>query len=299
MVVLGLGGGLTIQNLVVAVQGAVPEQLLGTASSLVIFFRSLGGVVGVAVAGALLTHGVADRLSLRADHGAPDVPDLAHLPAGLADRYLAAYGGSFGVLYWALVPLMLFAVACSLRIVIPPTPSLNPEAGMDMRTFGSIDEILAARGETIGTSPWLTIEQARVDQFAAATADHQWIHVNVERAAKGPFGGTIAHGYLTLSLLSHFGSEVFRFDGPGGTLNYGVNKVRFPAPVLVGSRIRAHVDIADVDVTPKGAVVSLTFTVEIEGESRPACVAEVLALLVLEPGGDCTLAAEVAGSPRA
>lgn len=296
MVVLGLGGGLTIQNLVVAVQSAVPQHLLGTASSFVIFFRSLGGVIGVAVAGALLTHGVASRLDglgHRADLGAPDVPDLANLPPGLVDRYLAAYGGSFGVLYWALVPLMLIAVACSLRIVIPSHSPHQPNRGLAMRSFGTIDEIVASRGETIGTSQWMSIDQARVDQFASATADHQWIHVDVERAAKGPFGATIAHGYLTLSLLSHFGTEVFRFDGPGATLNYGLNKVRFPAPVPVGSRIRAHVAVADVDVTSNGDVVSLTFTVEIEGASKPACVAEVLALLLTESSGDRTLTSGV------
>ena len=94
-------------------------------------------------------------------------------------------------------------------------------------------------GEELGTSDWLTIDQERVDRFAEATGDHQWIHVDVERAADGPFGGTIAHGYLTLSLVPLFGSQIFALETPGAKLNYGVNKVRFPSPVPVGSRIRA------------------------------------------------------------
>ena len=107
-----------------------------------------------------------------------------------------------------------------------------------MRTFTSLDELSDAAGEELGTSEWLTIEQERVDQFADATGDHQWIHVDVERAASGPFGGTIAHGYLTLSLIPLLGAQVFALDTPGAKLNYGVNKVRFPAPVPVGSRVR-------------------------------------------------------------
>ena len=149
-----------------------------------------------------------------------------------------------------------------------------------MRTFTSLDEIVAARGEEIGTSEWLTIEQDRVDQFAEATGDHQWIHVDVEKAAAGPFGGTIAHGYLTLSLVPYLGSQVFALDTPGAKLNYGVNKVRFPNPVRVGSRVRAHVALGDVVDVPAGQQMTLRYTVEIEGEAKPACVAETVVLLL-------------------
>ena len=110
-----------------------------------------------------------------------------------------------------------------------------------MRVFNSLDEVAAASGEELGTSDWLTIDQERVNQFADATGDHQWIHVDEEKAKDGPFGGTIAHGYLTLALVPWLGSQVFDLATPGAKLNYGVNKVRFPNPVRVGSRIRAKV----------------------------------------------------------
>jgi len=149
-----------------------------------------------------------------------------------------------------------------------------------MRTFTSFDELSDAIGEELGTSEWLTIEQERVDRFADATGDHQWIHVDVERAASGPFGGTIAHGYLTLSLIPLLGAQVLALDTPGAKLNYGVNKVRFPAPLLVGSRIRAHVSIASVTDIPKGKQLIAHHTIEIEGQEKPACVAETVVLLL-------------------
>ena len=149
-----------------------------------------------------------------------------------------------------------------------------------MRVFTTLDEVAAASGEELGTSEWLTIEQDRVDRFADATGDHQWIHVDPERAATGPFGGTIAHGYLTLSLVPFLGSEVFAVVTPGGMLNYGVNMVRFPHPVLVGKRVRAHVTLADVADLPAGKQLTLRYTIEIEGESKPACVAETVVLLL-------------------
>ena len=149
-----------------------------------------------------------------------------------------------------------------------------------MRTFTSLDEVAAAQGEELGTSGWLAIDQDRVDQFAEATGDHQWIHVDVERAKDGPFGGTIAHGYLTLSLVPMLGSEVFTLETPGAKLNYGVNKVRFPHPVLVGKRVRTHVSVGDVTDLPAGKQLVLRHTVEIEGESKPACVAETVVLLL-------------------
>ena len=149
-----------------------------------------------------------------------------------------------------------------------------------MRVFTTLDEVSAATGEQLGTSDWLTIDQERVDRFAEATGDHQWIHVDVERAKEGPFGGTIAHGYLTLSLVPFLGSQVFALDTPGAKLNYGANKVRFPNPVLVGKRIRAHVALADVADLPAGKQLTLTYTIEIEDVPKPACVAETVVLLL-------------------
>jgi acyl dehydratase len=149
-----------------------------------------------------------------------------------------------------------------------------------MRTFTSLDELTSAVGETLGTSDWLEIDQERVDQFAEATGDHQWIHVDVERAEAGPFGGTIAHGYLTLSLIPLLGSQVFSLDTPGAKLNYGVNKVRFPHPVRVGKRVRNTVSIAAVTDVPAGKQLTLGHTVEIEDEPKPACVAETVVLLL-------------------
>jgi acyl dehydratase len=149
-----------------------------------------------------------------------------------------------------------------------------------MRVFSSFEEIEAATGEEIGTTDWVEITQERVDQFADATGDHQWIHVDVEKAKDGPFGGTIAHGYLTLSLVPWLGSQVFELDTPGAKLNYGVNKVRFPNPVRVGSRVRARVSVGEVTDIPAGKQLTLKYVVEIEGQDKPACVAETVVLLL-------------------
>ena len=149
-----------------------------------------------------------------------------------------------------------------------------------MRTFTTFDELTAAVGEDLGTSDWLEIDQDRVNAFADATGDHQWIHVDVERAKDGPFGGTIAHGYLTLSLVPWLGSQIFSLETPGAKLNYGVNKVRFPSPVKVGSRVRAQVSVAEVTDIPAGKQMVLRYVVEIEGEDKPACVAETVVLLL-------------------
>ncbi len=149
-----------------------------------------------------------------------------------------------------------------------------------MRTFTTFDELTAAVGEDLGASEWLEIDQDRVNAFADATGDHQWIHVDVERAAEGPFGGTIAHGYLTLSLVPWLGSQVFSLETPGAKLNYGVNKVRFPNPVRVGSRVRARVSVAEVTDIPAGKQMQLKYVIEIEGEEKPACVAETVVLLL-------------------
>ncbi len=149
-----------------------------------------------------------------------------------------------------------------------------------MRVFSKVDELTDAVGEELGTSDWLEVTQELVDAFADTTGDHQWIHVDVERAKESPFGGTIAHGYLTLSLIPQFSAQIFALDMPGAKLNYGVNKVRFPNPVKVGSRIRATASLAEVSDVPAGKQMVTRYVVEIEGEDKPACVAETVVLLL-------------------
>lgn len=149
-----------------------------------------------------------------------------------------------------------------------------------MRTFTTFEQLSAAVGEDLGTTQWLEMTQDRVDAFADATDDHQWIHVDVERAKAGPFGGTIAHGYLTLSLIPRFMPELFTLETPGPRLNYGVNKARFPHPVRVGDRIRARAQIVSVVEVPAGRQLVTRYTIEIEGQPKPACVAETVALLL-------------------
>jgi acyl dehydratase len=149
-----------------------------------------------------------------------------------------------------------------------------------VRTFTSLEDLAGSVGEDLGASDWLTIEQERVDRFAEATGDYQWIHVDVERAKSGPFGGTIAHGYLTLSLVPILGTQIFSIETPGAKLNYGVNKVRFPAPVPVGSRIRAHAKLVDVAEVPAGRQITFGWTIEIENSPKPGCVAETVVLLL-------------------
>ncbi|RSO49109.1 dehydratase [Streptomyces sp. WAC 06725] len=149
------------------------------------------------------------------------------------------------------------------------------------RVFGSLDELRNAVGEDLGTSGWLEIDQKRIDLFADATGDHQWIHVDPERAAAGPFGATIAHGYLTLALLPALVPQLLRVDNVKMGINYGVNKVRFPAPVPVGSRLRATARIADVTEVPGGVQLATAVTVEREGGDKPVCVAETLSRFLL------------------
>ncbi len=149
-----------------------------------------------------------------------------------------------------------------------------------MRVLNDKAEVAAAAGTELGVSEWISITQERIDQFAAATGDHQWIHVDAERAAKGPFGTTIAHGYLTLSLLPFFGAHVYAFAGDRARVNYGVNKVRFMSPVPVDSKLRAHIELAEVNDIPKGQQAILRFTIEIDGVDKPACVAESVVLLM-------------------
>ncbi|HSI93182.1 MAG TPA: MaoC family dehydratase [Jiangellaceae bacterium] len=147
--------------------------------------------------------------------------------------------------------------------------------------FASIDELRAAVGTEIGHGDWQEIDQDRIDRFADATGDHQWIHVDPERAAAGPFGTTVAHGYLTLSMLPALTAGLGTVDGVRMGVNYGVNMVRFPAPVPVGSRIRARVELLGVDDVPGGVQVTTRVTVEREGGDKPVCVAESVSRLYL------------------
>lgn len=139
------------------------------------------------------------------------------------------------------------------------------------KVFGSIDEIVVG---DLGVTDWLVIDQDRVNTFADATDDHQWIHVDPQRAAGGPFGATIAHGLLTLSLLPLFQSQLIRVDNISMGINYGYNKVRFVNPVRVGSRLRARGEVIDVANKPESVDVTILTTVDIEGAEKPACVAE-------------------------
>jgi acyl dehydratase len=136
-------------------------------------------------------------------------------------------------------------------------------------------------GKEIGPGPWHEVTQERVDLFAEATGDHQWIHVDPERAAAGPFGGTIAHGYLTLSLLPMLQWELWTFTGTAMGVNYGSDKVRFLTPVKVGSRVRLRLTVLSVDARPDGSLlVKNEATVEVEGSDKPALVAHTLALTI-------------------
>jgi acyl dehydratase len=135
-------------------------------------------------------------------------------------------------------------------------------------------------GRVIGVSDWFSVTQDVVTEFGELTGDDEWIHLDVERAASGPFGGTIAHGYLTLSLIPRFAAQVFRLELEAATLNYGLDRVRFPAPVPAGSRVRAEISVGAVDAHRSGVTVAVHYVLEAEGVSRPVCVADTL-LLVL------------------
>jgi len=143
-----------------------------------------------------------------------------------------------------------------------------------MKTYKSMAELADLVGQIVGVSDWLTIEQSRIDQFAEVTDDHQWIHTDPERAAHGPYGATVAHGFLTLSLLPHFYATAFAVNGTRMGINYGLNRVRFPAPVPVGSRLRAHFKLLSHEPLDGGAQLTVEVTVEREGDTKPVCVAE-------------------------
>jgi acyl dehydratase len=141
-------------------------------------------------------------------------------------------------------------------------------------TFDSPDAVLAAVGRHLGFTAWMTLDQDRINRFADATGDHQWIHVDVEKATAGPFGAPIAHGYLTLSLTNLFLPQLIAVDNISMGINYGVNKVRFPTPVRAGSRIRGGAEIAACEEVAGGVQAIIKITVEIEGSDKPACIVE-------------------------
>jgi acyl dehydratase len=151
-----------------------------------------------------------------------------------------------------------------------------------MRTFTGVDDLLASVGEQLGPTDWIEIDQARIDQFADATRDHQWIHTDPERAATGPFGTTIAHGFLTLTMLPELLNSLYAVDGVTMAVNYGLNKVRMPAPVPVGSKVRGVATLSEV--TPlDGDAVQVVFStvIELDGSAKPACVVESIARFYL------------------
>jgi acyl dehydratase len=143
-----------------------------------------------------------------------------------------------------------------------------------VKKFSGLEEFVAAEGSQLGPTDWLEVTQERVNLFADATDDHQWIHVDPERAANGPFGATIAHGLLTLSLLPHFTSQMYTVDNIAMAINYGYNKVRFITPVKVGARIRARGEVTAINKLEGAVQATTTITVEIEGSEKPAAVAE-------------------------
>ena len=149
-----------------------------------------------------------------------------------------------------------------------------------MKTFKGLDEFEQAVDTHLGCSDWHTITQAQINLFAEATGDHQWIHTDPERAASGPFGATIAHGYLTLSLVAALVSQIYTVEGLRMGVNYGCNKVRFPSPVPVGSKIRARAELLELKRNRRGAQATVRVTIEREGGDKPVCVAETVSVLV-------------------
>ncbi|MEU1001899.1 Acyl dehydratase [Streptomyces sp. Ag82_O1-12] len=143
-------------------------------------------------------------------------------------------------------------------------------------TVNGLDELKKLAGSDLGTSEWIEVTQERIDTFADATGDHQWIHVDPERAKDGPFGAPIAHGYLTLSLFIPLFTELLDVQGVTTKVNYGLNKVRFPSPVKVGSRIRLTAKLAEVEEVPGGVQITVEGAIEIEGATKPAAVLQSL-----------------------
>lgn len=145
-----------------------------------------------------------------------------------------------------------------------------------MTTVETLDELASFAGKELGTSSWIAVDQARIDGFAHATDDHQWIHVDGERAKAGPFGQTIAHGYLTLSLLISMWTDILEIRDVHTKVNYGLNRVRFPSPVPSGSRVRAHATLASFHVIPGGAQLTIDMLVERQGGDKRVCVVQLV-----------------------
>jgi acyl dehydratase len=145
-----------------------------------------------------------------------------------------------------------------------------------MTTIAQPKDLLTMIGDDLGSSPWLDVSQERIDTFADATDDHQWIHVDVERAKTGPFGGPIAHGYLTLSLLIPLWSEILVIEDLDMAVNYGLNKVRFPAPVPAGSRVQVSATLADAEEVPGGIQATVDAVMRVEGADKPVCIAQMV-----------------------
>lgn len=151
---------------------------------------------------------------------------------------------------------------------------------MTRRHFADVDDLRAHTGTHLGFSDWHVVDQESINQFADATDDHQWIHTDPNRAARGPFGGTVAHGYFTLALVPKLADEIYAVDNIALVINYGADRVRFLAPVMTDSSIRAGVELLDVSVIDSGFRVTDRVTVEIAGGVKPACVAETVSILV-------------------
>lgn len=149
-----------------------------------------------------------------------------------------------------------------------------------MRVFDGVPDLEKAVGTHLGYSDWHTIDQAQIDAFATATGDHQWIHVDPSQAAEGPFGATIAHGFLVLSLLPILCWQVYKVEGVTMGINYGADRLRFASPVPVDSRVRAGVELMAVSPNSMGSKVSARVTIEREGSDKPACVADMLSIMV-------------------
>jgi acyl dehydratase len=161
-----------------------------------------------------------------------------------------------------------------------PDGTSETEGSGTPRTLTGVEAIKAAVGEQIGLSDWMLIDQQRVNTFADATGDHQWIHIDAERARSGPFGATVAHGFLTLSLLAGLSQRAYDFAGFSMKINYGLDRVRFVSPVRVGSRLRLRAVLTSAEDTPKGLRVRVHATIELEGSETVACVADSISLLV-------------------
>ena len=147
-----------------------------------------------------------------------------------------------------------------------------------MRVFENLDEYAAAVGQELGVSDWFELDQDRVNQFADATGDHQWIHIDAEKAANGPFGATIAHGYLTMSLAAKFMPEIIEVRGIVMGVNYGTEKTRFPSPVTVGSKLSATGTVVSVEEASGGIKMILRIVMQAEGAEKPACIVDAISV---------------------